>query len=121
MIKDAVEKGGYNMFGFAPSEDSDIVGAFTLVENGVGAFTLYSVSMKESERGKGYGHLMMSDMIVEAKKLGAKSIRLDTSTNNFPAVKIYERVGFRDTWGAKKVAKERGHNMMMTMRMEVRT
>jgi len=119
MIKDIVEKYEYIMFGFSPTEDSDIVGAFTLIDKGNDAFMLHAVAMKEQERGKGYGHLMMSDMIAEARKLGAKSIRLDTSTNNIPAVKIYERVGFRDTFGAKESAKKHGHNMMMSMRLEV--
>jgi len=119
MIKDVLEKSGYIMFGFSPSRDIDSVGTFTLVDFGNGAFTLYSVNMEESERGKGYGHLMMSDMIAEAKKLGAKSIKLCTSTNNIPAVKIYERVGFRDVFGAKEFAKKRGFDSMMTMKLEV--
>jgi ribosomal protein S18 acetylase RimI-like enzyme len=48
-------------------------------------------------RGKGYGMMLTKYAIKELKWMGAQEIILVTRTTNFPAQKVYETVGFRET------------------------
>lgn len=46
-------------------------------------------------RGKGIGHRLMAAFVEEARSLGLHSLLLDLRQENAPAIKIYERAGFR--------------------------
>lgn len=80
--------GAVGQFVLRKSYDSDTLD----VENGL---SLWSVQIYEQYRGKGYGHMLMHDVIGEAKSLGAKSIQLYVTPDNVKAQNLYKRHGFQ--------------------------
>lgn len=46
--------------------------------------------------GKGYGKIAVQNFIEKARKNGMKAIHLYAVKDNFPAIKIYESLGFVD-------------------------
>lgn len=45
--------------------------------------------------GKGYGTLMMRKLLSSAKDLGVKKVFLSTYQDNFPALALYKKFGFK--------------------------
>jgi len=65
---------------------------------------IYGVYLRESYRGRGIGKAMLDILIKEAKKApGVSKISLSVNTAQIPAVRSYEKAGFRN---AGKVEKE---------------
>lgn len=46
---------------------------------------------------KGIGEKLCKQLIIKAKKLGYKAMKLDTVAKLRSAIKLYEKLGFRDT------------------------
>ena len=57
-------------------------------------FSLFDIEVKEEYREKGYGNRILQTTIKDAFKQADKII-LHVSTNNTPALKLYEKVGFK--------------------------
>ena len=62
-----------------------------------GHFCLIYLGVVPDHRGKRYGEVLMRRAMSEAKKRGATKISLSVDEQNRPALKIYERLGFRRT------------------------
>lgn len=60
-----------------------------------GHFCLIYLGVVPDHRGKRYGEVLMRKVIAEAKKARATKISLSVDEQNRPALKIYERLGFR--------------------------
>jgi len=57
---------------------------------------IWGVFVSPSARGKGVGRTLLAGVIETAKALpGIRSLRLTVSTTQRPAIKLYERLGFR--------------------------
>ena len=82
-------------------------GIFKVIENEakiVGSYGLYPLSPTSYElrkmyllkefQGKGFGKLMMDDMIETARQMGFKEIVLETNSILAKAIKLYEKYGF---------------------------
>ena len=52
------------------------------------------LAVDETQRGKGYGELLMRHALSELKKLGSYKICLDTRVDNLKAQSLYKRIGF---------------------------
>ena len=53
-----------------------------------------NIAVKESFRGKGFGRMLMEELIEEAKELQIVSMTLEVRVSNNRAVKLYEKMGF---------------------------
>lgn len=55
---------------------------------------LLNVAVAERERRRGYGTMLMDDVIAEAQRSGCVRIVLEVRPGNEAAIKIYEKLGF---------------------------
>jgi ribosomal protein S18 acetylase RimI-like enzyme len=55
---------------------------------------IYGVHIWEREQGKGYGRMMMNDIISDLESRGYKEIRLDVAGWNTRAINLYTSLGF---------------------------
>ncbi|MGB8366855.1 MAG: GNAT family N-acetyltransferase [Candidatus Babeliales bacterium] len=60
-----------------------------------GLYQLLFLAVNKNFRGKGYGEQLLCYALKDAKKLGANQVRLVTRSTNFPAQRLYKRVGFK--------------------------
>lgn len=56
---------------------------------------IYSISVDKDFRRKGYGEKLLKESIKEMRLNGISSILLYVNIKNLPAIKLYEKVGFR--------------------------
>lgn len=56
---------------------------------------LLNVAVTERERRRGYGTMLMEDVIAEAERYGCGRIVLEVRPGNEAAIKIYEKLGFK--------------------------
>ena len=54
-----------------------------------------AMAVAPEARGRGLGRLIMQDTVDEAAERGDRSVLLEVFEHNTPAVKLYERLGFR--------------------------
>ena len=54
-----------------------------------------NIAVKATERGKGIGKLLVSELISRAKLLGIKYMTLEVRDNNEAAIRLYEEFGFK--------------------------
>jgi putative acetyltransferase len=87
-----LQKGGHIFMAFMGSEP---VGTCALIRTGPGSFEVAKMAVKEEHRGAGIGRRLLEHTVAEAKKLGAKSLSLETNTKLTPAIRLYESTGFR--------------------------
>jgi ribosomal protein S18 acetylase RimI-like enzyme len=79
-------------------EDGRIVGqALVLRRRCAGGTTgrLYSLAIDQSQRGKGYGRMLLGDCLRMLRDEGVSGVWLEVDTENAPAVGLYEAMGFR--------------------------
>lgn len=93
-----------------PNKDKFVLGAFDYNGKLIGIVTfiresgvktshkgnIFGMYVKEEERGKNIGKNLMIELIKKAKELeGLEQLKLTVVSNNEPARKLYEAVGFK--------------------------
>jgi ribosomal-protein-alanine N-acetyltransferase len=58
---------------------------------------IYSISIDKDFRRKGYGEKLLRESAREMGVNGITSILLYVNTKNLPAIKLYEKIGFKTT------------------------
>lgn len=53
------------------------------------------IAVTDHARGRGYGRMMMQRLMESASALGIQTLRLSVDDRNEPAIRLYERFGFR--------------------------
>lgn len=76
-----------------------IVGTCALIKMEEGLYELAKMGVAETARGQGIGHLLGIAAIEKAQELGAKRIYLETNSVLGAALRLYQRLGFRDAEG----------------------
>ena len=76
-------------------QGSQAVGCVALVPMGDGVYELSKMAVTPALRGQGVGRGLILHVIEEARRLGATSLFLGSSTKLPAAVHLYESVGFR--------------------------
>ena len=95
-ILDKVMKDG-NSHAYVIRENGHIVGAGTLCVMNTLEFTIAgieSVVVSSKCRGKGYGKVLMSHIITEARRLGVRSLHLTSNPKRVEANGLYQAMGF---------------------------
>ncbi|MCG3179119.1 MAG: Mycothiol acetyltransferase [Phycisphaerae bacterium] len=55
---------------------------------------LYSLCVRSAHRGRGYGRLLLNDVIAACRREGIARLRLEVRADNTPAITLYSRAGF---------------------------
>jgi len=57
---------------------------------------LLFLAVGQEFRGKGFGEQLVRYVLKEFSNMGASRVRLVTRTTNFPAHRLYNRIGFHE-------------------------
>lgn len=78
-------------------DQDKLIGTVALKKIDENTVELKAMYLDRSYRGKGLGHHLMNKIVDEAKRLGYKSIVLDSMSQYKDALRLYERTGFKNT------------------------
>ncbi len=59
------------------------------------SYHLKNIAIKREYQGKGYGKLLLNNLIEKAKRENKKFIFLEVRVSNERAIKLYEKLGFK--------------------------
>ena len=76
-------------------ESSIVVGTCALIRQSTERFELAKMAVTPDRQGRGYGQLLIEAVINEARARGGKEIFLLSNTVLIPAIRLYEKYGFR--------------------------
>ena len=76
-----------------------------------------NIAVDESERGKGYGEILLTLMETRAAAMGATECLLEVRVSNAPAISLYQKHGFQ-TISVRKKYYENGEDALV-MRKEL--
>ena len=79
--------------------EGEIVGTCALIKKDDNTYELAKMAVTEKARGKGIGWLLGQAAIAKAHELGATTICLESNTVLQPAIKLYQKLGFRKIVG----------------------
>ncbi len=85
-------KGGHIYFARSGER---IVGCCAVVNNGQGIFELAKMGVDEDQQNKQIGTRLVSACIEKVKSLNARALVLETNASLLPAIRIYEKLGFK--------------------------
>jgi len=80
---------------FLAVQDGRPLGCCALVVKGPAEFEVAKTAVTESARGAGIGQRLLEKAIAEGQALGARRLYLETNRKLEPAIRLYEKVGFR--------------------------
>lgn len=63
---------------------------------------IYSIAVKKSFRRRGLGKKLLNHLIELAVEQGLKRVYLEVKAENTPAIRLYEKLGFRKTRRIKR-------------------
>lgn len=75
--------------------DEEIIGTCALIKIENGYFELAKMAVSEKHRGKGIGYALGNATLQKAKELGATKVYLESNDVLAPALKLYEKLGFK--------------------------
>jgi GNAT superfamily N-acetyltransferase len=81
---------------FLAKLNNEIVGTVALVNTGEAGFELAKMSVSPSAQGQGIGTLLCLAVLDYARQLGLTSVWLESNRRAKTALRLYERVGFRE-------------------------
>ncbi|MDD9896053.1 MAG: helix-turn-helix domain-containing GNAT family N-acetyltransferase [Gammaproteobacteria bacterium] len=87
-----LDKGGYIVMAVY---ENNPVGTGALIKQVDNKFELAKMAVDDSAKGLGIGYLMGTHLLEVAKKLGGKSVFLESNTKLTPAINLYKKLGFR--------------------------
>ena len=75
--------------------EGNVVGTCAVIPHGEKDFELAKMAVTASARGQGFGNLLIERVIDFAKQAGGRKLILVSNTLLGPAVKLYEKHGFK--------------------------
>jgi ribosomal protein S18 acetylase RimI-like enzyme len=69
--------------------------AILLFRSGSRVARLYSIAVDPGQRGKGLAETLLTDAETTAQKRGRDVLRLEVRVDNLPAIRLYQRLGYR--------------------------
>ncbi len=77
----------------------EIVGTCALIRQNEETYELAKMAVAAHARGKGIGWRLGQAAVTKARHLGAKTIYLESNTRLKPAIALYQKLGFKRTYG----------------------
>ena len=77
--------------------NGEMVGTCALIKMDDETYELVKMAVTEKVKGRGIGWLLGQAAINKARELGAKTIFLESNTALEPAIRLYQKLGFRKT------------------------
>ena len=74
-----------------------------------------NIVVKKNLRNNGIGSMLLNKLIELSKKRNINSITLEVNTKNIPAIKLYEKYGFKNVGIRKKYYNNTDDAIIMTM------
>ena len=74
-----------------------------------------NIAVKNTERGRGIGKFLLSELISRARLNGAKYMLLEVRDGNVPAIKLYEGFGFKVVGVRKRYYNNQHDALLMTL------
>ena len=87
-----IKNGGYI---WLARSDGKIIGSSALIKEHDGVYELAKMSVAEPWQGKGISKLLIEVCLQKAAEIKAKKIELFSNHQLLPALKLYERYGFK--------------------------
>ena len=84
-------------------QNGEIVGTCALIKIDKDTYELAKMAVNERARGRGIGWLLGQTAVSKAREEGAKTIYLESNTVLEPAIKLYQKLGFRKVVGQPSV------------------
>ncbi|MEO1147402.1 MAG: GNAT family N-acetyltransferase, partial [Cyanobacteria bacterium J06638_22] len=84
---------------FMARHKDEIVGTCALIKSDSTTYELAKMTVAEKARGKGIGWLLGQAAIDKAREFGAETVSLESNTILEPAIKLYQKLGFRKVVG----------------------
>lgn len=78
---------------FVLTNGEDILGYYSIWEM-FDYMTIATIAINPKYQGKGYGNILMEDIIKKSIELGKKSIDLEVRVSNTKAINLYKKYGF---------------------------
>jgi len=75
---------------------TDLAAVIALRDIGAGSCEMKRLYVRPAHRGQGLGRLLVQSLISEARRLGYRTMKLDTAPQLTDAQRLYESMGFRD-------------------------
>ena len=91
-FKQIVEPGGQIFFLVSNGE---VLGTCAVMRLSDAVFELAKMAVRQDARGRGYGDLLIDNVIRFAREAGAERLILLSNTRLQPAIALYEKHGFR--------------------------
>ena len=90
--KEVVEPGGEIFF---VVNEGNVLGTCAVIKIDDRVFELAKMAVSEAARGRGYGDRLIESAISFAREAGAERLMLLSNTKLRPAIKLYEKHGFK--------------------------
>jgi GNAT superfamily N-acetyltransferase len=74
----------------------EIIGTCALIASGRGEFEVAKMSVAESFQGQGVGKRLCETAVLWARDAGARRLWLESNRKLTPALRLYEKAGFRE-------------------------
>ena len=74
-----------------------------------------NIVVKKNMRGNGFSLFLLNELINISKEENCKSITLEVSENNIPAINLYEKFKFKQVGKRKKYYKNGDSAILMTL------
>lgn len=91
----------YNAYFLCLKEESTLIG-WILIDRATDYLTgrhvgwISDLYVKKAHRNKGYANLLIEEAFREFKNQGYSDVRLNVYAHNEKAIKLYEKIGFKD-------------------------
>jgi N-acetylglutamate synthase len=96
-LKKMLINSSVNNYYFKLIKDGNIIACGLGVKENI-YFGLFDIIVDEKLRGKGYGAKLLHEMLSFAKRNLAQKAYLQVVSNNTPARKLYEKIGFKEIY-----------------------
>jgi GNAT superfamily N-acetyltransferase len=74
---------------------NEAVGCCALVPTGNASFEVSKMAVTSSQQSRGIGRRLLTAIIQEGRRLGARRFYIETNSKLHPAIRLYESLGFR--------------------------
>jgi GNAT superfamily N-acetyltransferase len=97
--------------------DGAVVGTCALIRHDAGLFELSKMAVADNQQGHGIGTHLLSHVIEWARSRSIKTVFVETNTVLERAVRLYQRVGFRETAYDRSDAHYHRTNLKMELKL----